>query len=68
MVLHREVWRSNSRNAYYADYGKKKELQEIFKMVYGISSNMDFIGRIGVAQTDVYSHKVVKFSAIESSM
>lgn len=37
-------------------------------MVHGISSDMDLIGRFGVAQLDVYSHKVVKLSVVESSM
>ena len=37
-------------------------------MVQGISSNMDFIGRLGVTQLDVYYHLVVELSAVKSSM
>ena len=37
-------------------------------MVNGVSSNMDLIGRLGMLQSDVYSHMVVEFPAVESSM
>ena len=33
-----------------------------------VLSNMNFIERLGVAQSDVYSHKMVKLSAVKSSM
>ena len=29
---------------------------------------MDFIGRLGVTQSDIYSHMVVESTAVESSM
>ena len=35
-------------------------------MVYGVSSNIDFIGWLGVTQSDMYSHLVVELSAVES--
>ena len=37
-------------------------------MVHGVSSNTDLIGRLRVMQSDVHSHMMVEFSAVESSM
>ena len=56
MLLHQKV--------NYTDYGEKN-LREIFSMVQYIPSNMDLTRRFGVAQSDVYSHKVVELSAVE---
>lgn len=33
-------------------------------MVYDVSSDIDFIGRFGVVQSDLYSHMVVKVMAV----
>lgn len=54
-------------NSNYVDYEEKK-LQEIFNMVHGILSDMDLIWRLGIAQSDVYSHKMLELSAVESSI
>ena len=45
---------------------KKKRLQKI-SWVQGVPSDINLIGRHGLAQSDVYSHKVVEFLAVESS-
>ena len=37
-------------------------------MVQGVPSDMDLIRRLGVAQSDVYSHKMVELLAVESPM
>ena len=34
-------------------------------MLQDVSLNMDLVGRLGVTQSDVYSHLVVKLSAVE---
>ena len=47
---------------------KEKKLQEIFNMMHGVSSDMDLIWRFRIAQSDVYSHKLLELSAVESSM
>ena len=36
--------------------------------MYGVPSDMDLIGPLGVTQLDVYSYKVVKLSDVESSI
>ena len=37
-------------------------------MVHSVPSDMDLIGRLGMTQLDVYSHKVVELSVVELSM
>lgn len=37
-------------------------------MVHGVPSNIDLIEQLGVVQLDVYSHKIIEFSAVQSSM
>ena len=66
MLLHQEVWVQTPENPNYAD--GENRLQEIFSIVQGVPSNMDLIRRLGVAQSDVYSHKMVELLAVESSM
>ncbi|WZZ09956.1 hypothetical protein YC2023_095877 [Brassica napus] len=39
----------------YANYEKK--LQEIFILIHDVPSNMDIIGRLGVAQSDPWGQK-----------
>ena len=39
---------------------EEKKLPKVFSMVQDLSLNMDFIGRLGITQSDVYSHMVVE--------
>lgn len=37
-------------------------------MMYDVSSDIDFIGWLGMAQSDVYSHMIVESLAVLSSI
>lgn len=67
MILHQKVY-IQPHKIQIIQIIEKKKLQKIFIMVQGVPSDLDLIGRVELAQSDVYSHKMVELSTVNSSI
>lgn len=67
MILHQKVY-IQPHKIQIIQIIEKKKLQKIFIMVQGVPSDLDLIRRVELAQSDVYSHKMVELSTVNSSI
>lgn len=67
MILHQKVY-IQPHKIQIIQIIEKKKLQKIVIMVQGVPSDLDLIGRVELAQSDVYSHKMVELSTVNSSI